>query len=40
MPPKKAPRHFLRDTVGWNRKATIYWSVVGAICLLLEKVHP
>lgn len=40
MPAKPQHRHFLRDTIGWNRKATVYYSAVAVICVLLEKVHP
>jgi hypothetical protein len=40
VPPKVPHRHFMRDTIGWNRRATIYFSAVGVVCLLLERVHP
>lgn len=40
MQAPKEHRHFLRDTVGWNRRATIYYSTVAAICIVLGRVHP
>lgn len=38
MAPK--PRRTVREVIGWNRRATIYWSVVGVVCVLLGRVHP
>lgn len=38
MPPRA--HRSVREIVGWNRRAAIYWAGVGMICLILEKIHP
>lgn len=30
----------VREVLGWSRKATVYWSVVGVACLALQRIHP
>ncbi len=30
----------IRELTGWNRRATLYFGVVGIACVVLDKVHP
>lgn len=40
VPAARSNRRSVREFVGWNHRATVYWAVVGAACLVLTKVHP